>query len=436
MNSFPVAVPEAVPPPAMKARRSESLQAHKVETEKQATPTQASKAKAKQETNSGQKPKSFQKLLESQRVHKTVPTKPGDPAKLVMAGGVVNKAAEKVSGQNSKTNPQKVPSSAEKKLLLLASGKKIQLAKSGVKKLTPPAPPHKKKDKKNQLDGNDVVVPAVIPQLLPGHPKVVPATAKVEFSKKVGKEAKTQQPLLTASLTSPTLVKGDTKPQGPKLTLLDLRHPTTKAPPKPTTLLASAVTAVENKEAPKTADNKTGNNFQAVFQSVSGNTSQNFAVSGPSPQVPTQDLSALHKFLNSEGPGKIAEQARFILKDNDRGEIRLTLYPESLGKVKIALNLNGHHLDGRIFVENQSVKDVFQQNLNSLAQSLKDSGWNDLSLNVSVGGQDQQRESSDRQSTEGASVGYGHQVKSEVVQASGGSVKISGWGDRLVNLQA
>ncbi|NNM55266.1 MAG: hypothetical protein HKM05_11185 [Spirochaetales bacterium] len=436
MNSFPVAVPEAAPPTAVKSHRPAPLTNHNVARSEPPDKTQSAKDSQKK-PSSNQKPKSFQKLLEAHRATKAVlakpPSKPDVHAKHLLAPSEVKKApaqAQKLETENSEAKP------ALKKLPLVAAGKKIQLAKSGLKKLTPPPHAHKKNTKKEHPDSSGVVAPAVLPQILPMHPLVQPAL-KTEAVKLPGKEGKAaEKPAVAVMLTPAVPAKGEVKPHGPKLSLLDLRHPNAKVPVKPTAELASAVTAVESKDAPKSADNKTSNSFQAVFQSVSGNSGQNFTVPGNSTPVPTQDLSALHRFLNTEGPGKIAEQARFILKDNDRGEIRLTLYPESLGKVKIALNLNGHHLDGRIFVENQNVKDVFQQNLNSLAQSLRDSGWSELSLNVTVGGQDQPKDGSERQSSEGASAGYGHHVKGDVVQASGGSVKISGWSDRLVNLQA
>ncbi len=435
MNSFPVAVPEAAPPPAVKPPRPAPVSNHKVARSEPPDKTQPAKESQKK-TSGNQKAKSFQKLLEAHRTSKAVPAKPPTKsdvhAKALSGPAALKKEPAQAQKLETGASEAKV---ALKKLPLLATKKKIQLAKAGLKKLTPPPHAHKKNTKKDQPDPTDIA-PAVLPQVLPVHPLVHPPL-KTEVAKATGKEGKAaEKPAVAVALTPPVPLKEEAKPHGPKLSLLDLRHPNAKVPLKPTTELASAVTSVESKEAPKSADNKTSNSFQAVFQSVSGNSGQNFTVQGNSTPVPTQDLSALHRFLSTEGPGKIAEQARFILKDNDRGEIRLTLYPESLGKVKIALNLNGHHLDGRIFVENQNVKEVFQQNLNSLAQSLRDSGWNELSLNVTVGGQDQPREGSERQNSEGASAGYGHHVKGDVVQASGGSVKISGWSDQLVNLQA
>ncbi len=435
MNSFPVAVPEAAPPPAVKSHRPGSLTHQKVARSEHADKTQPTKDTQKKPSGS-QKPKSFQKLLEAHRTSKAVPAKPtAKPevhAKPLLAQSEAKKGSTKAEKLETETAETK---GTVKKLPLVAAKKKIQTAKAGLKKLTPPPHANKKSTKKDETNPNGVA-PAVLPQVLPV-PPLAHHALKTEVAKPNGKDGKaTEKPAVAVTLNPPGPAKGEVKPHGPKLSLLDLRHPNAKVPVKPTTELASAVTSVESKDAPKSADNKNSNSFQAVFQSVSGNAGQNFTVQGNSTPVPTQDLSALHRFLNTDGPGKIAEQARFILKDNDRGEIRLTLYPESLGKVKIALNLNGHHLDGRIFVENQNVKDVFQQNLNSLTQSLRDSGWNELSLNVTVGGQDQPKEGSDRHSSEGASAGYGHHVKGDLVQASGGSVKISGWSDRLVNLQA
>ena len=65
--------------------------------------------------------------------------------------------------------------------------------------------------------------------------------------------------------------------------------------------------------------------------------------------------------------------------------MRLILKPESLGRVRINLNLNNDHIAGRIIVENSSVKDMFESNLQNLQNAFKSEGYASASLEVSVG---------------------------------------------------
>ena len=94
----------------------------------------------------------------------------------------------------------------------------------------------------------------------------------------------------------------------------------------------------------------------------------------------------LNRQLEQGGTRELAKSIRFIMKDNNQGEIKLILKPEALGKVRIQLNLQENNIVGKIFVENNSVKQVFLNNLPELAKALEDSGFQTTSLEVSVGG--------------------------------------------------
>ncbi len=94
----------------------------------------------------------------------------------------------------------------------------------------------------------------------------------------------------------------------------------------------------------------------------------------------------LNKQLQEGGTRDLAKNIRFVLKDNNQGEIKLILKPEALGKVRIHLNLEENNIVGKIIVENNSVKQVFQNNLAELTRALEESGFDSASLDVSVGG--------------------------------------------------
>jgi hypothetical protein len=98
-----------------------------------------------------------------------------------------------------------------------------------------------------------------------------------------------------------------------------------------------------------------------------------------------ESASGLLRRMREEGNEQIVKSARIILRDKNEGEIRLILKPESLGEVRIQLSMQDNLIEGRIFVENDSVREAFEQNMQGLASAFKESGLELGSLNVSVG---------------------------------------------------
>ncbi len=94
-----------------------------------------------------------------------------------------------------------------------------------------------------------------------------------------------------------------------------------------------------------------------------------------------------NNLLRDKGVPQIVKQTGILLKDNNQGEIKLVLRPDSLGKVRIRLNLQENNIAGRIIVENINVKDAFDGNLENLQKALRDSGFDTASLEVFVEGQ-------------------------------------------------
>ncbi|MBI9103234.1 MAG: flagellar hook-length control protein FliK [Spirochaetales bacterium] len=90
--------------------------------------------------------------------------------------------------------------------------------------------------------------------------------------------------------------------------------------------------------------------------------------------------------LKDEGVPNIVKQTGILLKDNKAGEIRLILKPESLGKVRIRLNLNENNIAGRIYVENINVKDAFNATMEDLQRALREAGFDSANLEVFVQG--------------------------------------------------
>lgn len=99
----------------------------------------------------------------------------------------------------------------------------------------------------------------------------------------------------------------------------------------------------------------------------------------PSAQTP---LERLREMAGSE----LVRASTLVLKDGG-GEIRLVLKPESLGSVRIRMNVVDNAIEGRIIVDSAAVKHVFEGSVDALRRALTAEGFHAGSLQVSVGGQ-------------------------------------------------
>jgi flagellar hook-length control protein FliK len=86
----------------------------------------------------------------------------------------------------------------------------------------------------------------------------------------------------------------------------------------------------------------------------------------------------LHENLN----GDIVRHASVMLRDSGEGTIRLSLKPETLGTVKIRLEIAENKVTGRITVESGEAFRAFEQELHSLEQSFCDSGFDGANLEM------------------------------------------------------
>jgi flagellar hook-length control protein FliK len=100
----------------------------------------------------------------------------------------------------------------------------------------------------------------------------------------------------------------------------------------------------------------------------------------------TDFQSALAERLRDAWNGEIVKSAHIVLRDGDAGTIRLRLKPESLGNVKVELNLSDNNISGRILVESDEAKAAFEKNMNQLADAFRQGGFDSARLEVAVGG--------------------------------------------------
>lgn len=88
----------------------------------------------------------------------------------------------------------------------------------------------------------------------------------------------------------------------------------------------------------------------------------------------------LHQNLNND----IVRHASVVLKDGGEGTIKLSLKPESLGNVKIRLEMADNKITGHIIVESDEALRAFEREVSSLEQAFRESGFEGADLEMSL----------------------------------------------------
>ena len=94
--------------------------------------------------------------------------------------------------------------------------------------------------------------------------------------------------------------------------------------------------------------------------------------------------SMLARELHQNFNGDIVRHASMILRNGGEGIIRLALYPETLGNVKIHLEMAENKITGLIVVESEEALKAFRKEIAALEQAFKDAGYEDASLNLEL----------------------------------------------------
>jgi hypothetical protein len=90
----------------------------------------------------------------------------------------------------------------------------------------------------------------------------------------------------------------------------------------------------------------------------------------------------LHENVNAD----IVKHASLILRDGGQGTLKLVLRPESLGNVKIRLEMAENKITGHIFVESAEAFSALERELPVLEKQFQDSGFGKTSLEMSFSG--------------------------------------------------
>lgn len=138
-----------------------------------------------------------------------------------------------------------------------------------------------------------------------------------------------------------------------------------------------------------------------------------------------------------ENAPEFVKAGNIILKDNNSGTINMTMKPESLGNVKISLELTDKVITGQITVHSQEAYDAFKQNLDNLRQAFQQSGFDSagFTLNLAQNGfngsfaQEQQQTSNEFMSNKayGELASSGNEPSVQEAEGSSSYSKSSGY---------
>ena len=84
---------------------------------------------------------------------------------------------------------------------------------------------------------------------------------------------------------------------------------------------------------------------------------------------------------------ELVKAGNIILKDNDVGQIKLVLNPESLGNVEIDLHISEKNITGRIIVASAEAYNAFKESADSLRQAFINSGFETAGFDLQFAGQ-------------------------------------------------
>ena len=157
-------------------------------------------------------------------------------------------------------------------------------------------------------------------------------------------------------------------------TIIDERGQTTKE---------EAVKAVKDKSNLSITGQK-NNNTVDMTMTLTNNANQNIlsANNQTASSVGSNFQSMLSEQIQQNAP-EFVKAGNIVLRDNSNGTINMVLKPESLGNVKISLELSDKVITGQITVSSQEAYDAFKENINTLKQAFQQSGFENAQFNLS-----------------------------------------------------
>jgi flagellar hook-length control protein FliK len=115
----------------------------------------------------------------------------------------------------------------------------------------------------------------------------------------------------------------------------------------------------------------------SVAQNAGQNTQQNLSFSN---QAKGSMENFLARELHSNLNGDIVRQAQLQLRSSNEATIKLALKPESLGNVKIRLEMTENKVTGKIIVESEEALRAFNEEVHNIEEAFRDSGFAGASI--------------------------------------------------------
>jgi flagellar hook-length control protein FliK len=115
----------------------------------------------------------------------------------------------------------------------------------------------------------------------------------------------------------------------------------------------------------------------------------------PSNNAGSQLENILARELHNNLNGDIVREASLALHSNGEATVRLNLKPETLGNVRIKLEMSGGKLTGHIVVESEEALHAFEREIKALETAFRESGFDEASLDMALAGSAFQNAGSD-----------------------------------------
>ena len=145
--------------------------------------------------------------------------------------------------------------------------------------------------------------------------------------------------------------------------------------------------ASQKKVVPEAEIKSVGNN--AVEMTMANVTDVNANIMSSNSQtagaVGSNYQSMLANQIQNNAP-EFVKAGSIVLRDNNQGTINLILHPESLGNVKVSLQLTDKVIAGQIVVQSQEAYNAFRDSIDSLKQAFAQNGFDTANFNLAMGG--------------------------------------------------
>ncbi len=133
-----------------------------------------------------------------------------------------------------------------------------------------------------------------------------------------------------------------------------------------------------------------GGGLELTMDLASNGEKNILSLDGQSAAADGSNFQAMLKNQITQNAGEFVRAGNIVLRDNDSGTINLVLHPESLGNVKIGLELSGKTVMGHIVVASREAFNAFGDGADVLRNAFIQSGFEDAKFDVSFAGSEMQ----------------------------------------------